>query len=537
MKRDEIFGRKNLLKNGKFFLAPPKDGSDLKSVFRQIVSSGAGRRVGKDGFPPGPWSPELMADAISLLASDGDGVDLRTVQHWFQDNEKGISPTNIRWLARVLGCDDPIATSEWQIALAAAQSRLAAKRRQQRNEPGNVASDVISSDDETATSHADQKYGESRRSSLALRTEAIFANGSPLDLPAAIFAGAVALGFLSYLLGVHSISYDVGNGNFKEVGFLWAPNWTLLFMVWMPLFFTVTINCLASWKRYRLRIIGKEGHFGENASWSDSYDVFNYTHWIVLIICLLFAGIVQWVAIRLRPIFNRKGNYAPDWGNISTIHPDIVSSQVEIFFTGASYIYMSVSFYLFFAGLIIIYAIIHDYILVHEVLKLDNNPDEAAEHINVARKILFASFRSTSLGLLIAMCMKLQSTYTAIGQDNIIAWLANDALTPIHNSTAQGNPIVYSLPTHYSSLIVGLASLVVFIFGALNLRAAEHFRNVLGKMMLVIAVLCSAYLLMGAFDGFSMLLLLALLLATLALYNPDIGRKPVKCGEGQQRVS
>lgn len=537
MKRDEIFGRNRLLKNGKFFLAAPKDGSDLKSVFRQIVSSGAGRRVGKDGFPPGPWSPELLADAISLLASNGDGVDLRTVQHWFQDNEKGISPTNIRWLARVLGCDDPIATSEWQIALGAAQSRLAAKRRQRRNEPQNVASDVIASDYETATSHADRKYGESRRSSLALRTEAIFGNGSPLDLPAAIFAGAVALGFLSYLLGVHSISYDVGDDNFKEVGFLWAPNWTFLFMVWMPLFFAVTINCLANWKRYRLRIIGKEGQFGDNASWSKIYDAFNYTHWVVLIICLLFAGIVQWVAIRLRPILNGEGNYAPDWGNISTIHPDIVSSKVEIFFTGAAYIYMSVSFYLFFSGLIIIYAVIHDYILVCEKVQKENIPDEDVERINIASKILFASFRSTSLGLLIAICMKLQSTYTAMGQNNIIVWLANDALTPIHNPTAQGDPIIYSLPTHYSSLIIVLASLVTFISGALNLRAAEYFRKVLGKMMLVIAVLCSAYLLMGVFDGFSILLLFALLLATLALFNPDIGRKPLNCGEGQQHVS
>lgn len=89
--------------------------------------------------------------------------------------------------------------------------------------------------------------GPVRRFSLAIRSEAIFSRGSPLDLPASVFAGAVALGFFSYLTGVHNVTYGRVDGLTKQVGFLWAPNWTFLFMVFMPLFFAFVVELVAFW--------------------------------------------------------------------------------------------------------------------------------------------------------------------------------------------------------------------------------------------------------------------------------------------------
>lgn len=118
-----------MIKNGKYFLPPPRDGSDFKELFKVVAAVGAGRPLDKDGFTAGPWTPDLLAEAISLVEPNRHGIERRTVQLWFQENDKGISTSNIRWLARVLGCGDPAATADWQVELSIAQSRLSTKRR------------------------------------------------------------------------------------------------------------------------------------------------------------------------------------------------------------------------------------------------------------------------------------------------------------------------------------------------------------------------------------------------------------------------
>lgn len=158
-------------------------------MFQQLATTGAGRPVDKDGFPSGPWTPDLLAEAITQIDANHAGIELRTVQLWFQDNNKGISSNNIRWLARVFGCGDPEATSAWQAELSAAQARLIAKRRQNRKitndqPPGRS----LEAAEGPAAAQPSPK--SKRRMSLATRSEAIFSRDSPLDLPSTVFAGA-----------------------------------------------------------------------------------------------------------------------------------------------------------------------------------------------------------------------------------------------------------------------------------------------------------------------------------------------------------
>jgi hypothetical protein len=145
-----------LIKNRKYFLTPQKD-----------------------GFPKGPRTADLLAEAITRIDANGSGVDLRTVQLWFQDNEKGISTDNIRWLARFFGCDDPQATSEWQAGLSAAQSCLTAKRRERKKNGDN---DQPSPQEMEASATVGRNtIGPIQRFNLTRTSEALFSYRSPFD--------------------------------------------------------------------------------------------------------------------------------------------------------------------------------------------------------------------------------------------------------------------------------------------------------------------------------------------------------------------
>ena len=173
----------------------------------------------------------------------------------FQDM---CSSANIRWLARVFGCDDPVATGEWQVELSAAQSRLTAKRRERKKAGSDVALGlpdiaqpvaITGGPEFQADLMPDIGATESRRRfSLARRSEALFCQGSPLNLPASVFAGISALGFLSFILGIHNVKYARPDGIIKQVGFLWAANWIFVFMVFLPLFLAFVAELVISWE-------------------------------------------------------------------------------------------------------------------------------------------------------------------------------------------------------------------------------------------------------------------------------------------------
>ncbi len=530
-KHNEFIGSIALIKNGKFFLPPQHDGLDFKELFHSVASRGIGRPVDRDGFPEGPWTPDLLTAAICDIDSNEDGIDLRTVQLWFQNNNKGISADNIRWLARVLGCGDPVATSEWQMALSAAQARLAAKRRQNRK------ADVRADDRETSAILPDlppepsiDGASPARGFSLARLSERIFARSSPLDLPALIFAGAGALGFLSYLIGVHSATYLRSDGIEKQIGFLWAPNWTLLFMVFMPLFLAVVVELLAYWKEdARLVLAKSNSQSASQTAWLSRVVASSYTFWVVFLFCIAFAGVFQWVGVRLMPLLNGGGDYAVDWGSIALVRPDVISKFEAIGFTGMAYLYMCITFYLFYVGLILLYTVIYD------LWKLAHISDHSCKQINsIAETVMRGVFRSTLLGILIAICMKLQSFYLTSHAENIVSWLTDDISKAFRaKQTGQGE-IDFRKPTHYSSLLVAICSFVVFLYGFVRLAS---FHVCMKRMSAVVVLLAASYLLIGVFSGFSILLAIAVGVAILALFDPTLSFWRSTPQEDSPRVS
>ncbi|MBB3396065.1 hypothetical protein [Rhizobium sp. BK060] len=533
-------------KNGKIFVAPPKDGSDFKELFKQLAAVGAGRPVGTDGFPQGPWTPELLAEAITQIDSNRAGIDLRTVQLWFQENDKGISPSNIAWLARIFGCDDKEATSEWLLELSAAQSRLTAKRRDSRKTATSTALPdmvrAVTLNSQTPISDEPAEWGQvsqhKKRFNLARRSEALFGSGSPLNLPALTFAGASALGFLSYIVGIHSVTYSRPDGISKQVGFLWAPNWTLLFMILLPLFFWLVIELMLFWKRdARFSLLAQADRFEANATWTRNIESYSHTYWAVFVICVLFAGVLQWIGVCLIPLLKGGGDYATSWGTIAVVKPDLISVPMEIAFTGLAYLYMCFCFYLFFAGLILLHTIIDDFGRIEEGLMLRHGGKHSAEGGEIRMKVMRSIFRCTILGVLIAICMKVQSSYLSSNGGDIVTWILHDFVSVVYRNHQAANSFGYRMPTHFSSLLVAISACVVFLYGSIRLNVGSRFREALWKMSAVEGLLFAAYLLIDAFDGFSILLVAGVLVGTYGLFDPEFALPRSRKSESNHGVS
>lgn len=508
---------------------------------------GAGRPVGEDGFPAGPWTPELLADAISQLDSNQAGVDLRTVQLWFQDNDKGISASNIRWLARVFGCDDPVSTSAWQVELSEAQARLLTKRREAKRAERSPAQEMLGDpQDIEIDAEAAPKQDiivvatppEPRRWSSLAQVSESFYSGSPLNLPAFVFAGASALGFLSYILGIDSVTYVRSDKVAKQVGFLWAPNWTFLFMVLLPLFFALVIELLAFWRIYgRSKLSALEERQESDDAWTRRVKASSSSYWAVFIICVLFAGVFQWIGVCLVPLLKGSADYATSWGTLAIIRPDIISVPASIAFTALAYLYMSLCFYLLFAGLILLHTMIHDLRKIDAEAKSRKRAIDRSELHDLRFRLLRGVFRCTIVGILVALCMKAQSAYLISNDGNIVDWLLSDMKLALAGRDGVHNGFHYRMPTHYSSLLVAVSTIVVFVYGSTILRhEGRRLHPALWQMSAVIIVLFASYLLVDAFVGSSFVLCLGVLVGLYGLVHPGLGRECFSRVGSSQRV-
>lgn len=525
-------------------MPPPKVGDDFKRLFRSLASAGAGRPIDDDGFPEGPWTADLLSEAITQIDVTGSGVDLRTVQIWFQDNDKGISTDNIRWLARVFGCDDPEATSQWQASLSAAQSLLASKRRDAREMVQNAKIEAHKKASITASDFEapETKQGETmlplkQRFSLAKISEAFFSHPSPLNLPATVFAGAIALGFLSYFLGIHSVTYDHADGFSKQVGFIWAPNWTILFMVLMPLNFAFVGELIVVWKtEARPMLQDTVNRFESDNGWGSRVEASTYTFWAALVLCLAVAGLLQWFGVRLVPLVTGYSDYTTDWGSLAIVRPEVISVPQAAAFTGLAYLYMCLVFYVYFVGLILLYTLADDMWKLRDRSTSQVNREYSRKIDGVSFQVMRGIFRCTILGIMIAICMKLQSIYLTSNAESIVVWLLRDlksVLQAVHVVTDELN---YSMPTHYSSLLIAMSSCVVFIYSSVRFDRGAQLRFSLTKMNAIVVVLLTGYFLIGSFSGFSVLLGVAVTCAIYGLFVPGFGTRQPDGLEDRERV-
>ena len=186
---------------------------------------------------------------------------------------------------------------------------------------------------------------------------------------------------------------------------------------------------------------------------------------------------------------------------------------------------MCLCFYLFFAGLILLYTVAYDLWKIGRDSKdWPGARDQHAEFNEVSHRVMHAIFRCTTLGILIAIAMKVQSAYLLSRGENIVAWLIDDMTAAFYGRDEVGAGISYRTPTHYSSFLVALSTCLVFLDASIRLDGGPRRRARFWAMLSVVAILFSGYLLTDAFTGFSILLGFGVLLAVYGLFDPRLGR-------------
>ncbi len=372
---------------------------------------------------------------------------------------------------------------------------------------------------------------------LAKRTEALFGNQSSLALPVVVFSAATALGLIAFTLNIHSVVFMPASGLAKQVGFLWAPNWTIVFLVILPMYLALLIDLVRCWKvEWRSRLLAVRGPRRTMASWESRVAAASYSYWAVLLVTVVVASGYNWTATHLIPLLNGDaGSWPVDWGRIAIFRPDIISVPSAIVFTGLVFLHNAFCSYPFFTGLIFLHAMMHDYLDVVKGLENGSKDEPHRDIEKISFSLMNGIFRCASLGMIITILMKLQSSFLQSESVNIFVWLVADIRSSFNLLESLGsNPDkLGSAPGYYYSFFCMLAIFGFFVNASVRIRLALTKMHLPKsgtlypipwiKMNGTMFLLVTSYLLIGAFTGFTIVLIFSLVLTVYLTIKPAFG--------------
>jgi hypothetical protein len=512
-----------LIKNNKYFVAPQKEADSFKQLFARLAAAGAGRPVDAEGFPDGPWTPEKLTDAISSFEANEKGIEVRAVQVWFQDNSNGISNENIRWLARIFGCDDPEATAQWQTELNAARERLASERREKRRRAAST---------EAKSEQAKALHGNFvARLTFAELSERAFRCSGPFNLIVALWVFVSMLLFVAYLAGVHDVLYSPVEGVSKQVGLFWSPNWYIDDLVLVPLLMIVVSNTVTRWRDESRGLLVSEQIDPEvDKGWRQRRNDFAFTFQALFLASLFIIFFLQWYGAYLTPLQeNDVGQRVVDWLLIAIERPDVMSIPFAKYLSMMANFTSGISYWCCFTGLLLLYIVVTDFKDVCGRSAPYYDPSQYHEAMNTARTIMQGIYRCAILMLIASTAIKLVATYLMTDAENLAGWLLKDArslfgLTNVGWSWFDKSPAA-SITSFFVMFIpvfvffVCLSQIYVTLRTLLNAGIDQSNAvlltnsNMLDELKaewfnwsIVIALFVANFWLIGRFTGFSILL-------------------------------
>jgi hypothetical protein len=518
-----------LIKNEKYFVEPRSSVDNFKALFARLTAEGAGRPVDHQGCPDGPWTPEKLADAVSSIEENDNGIELRAVQIWFQDNDNGISNNNIRWLARIFGCDDPEATSQWQAELTAAKERLTAERRSKSkkakletavSQVRETAEILIPNDTELPI----------RGINLALRTEAMFSGPNLLNLPIVVWGGLGVLWFFAFILGIHRVPYSPIEGVEKQVGLIWSPGWNIGDAIILPIFLIVVAGLLNTWRSTGRSLILGAGKVAGVKTWRSKVIASSISYWAILLICLLLIFLVQWAGVYLLPLQKNDPDVPMiDWMLIALVEPQVLSTRAAIFVSFLAFLYAGIIYWFLFTGMLLLHTISTDFA---EICAFAEEPEKDCfreKVLNVGSMIIQGVYRCTVLGIFVACSIKLNAAYLVTDAESISKWLAHDVNLFMGLRDDEWVWINGSPSPFFTSFL--LLALLCFVFVACMLPICSVLDRVCRssggcrgappiwiRLGIVLTLLGASYLLVGQVVGFSIILCFSVVVSFASLF-------------------
>lgn len=542
-----------LIKNGKYFVAPLKSSDSFKVLFARLAAEGAGRPVDQHGIADGPWEPESLAEAISCIEANGKGIELRAVQVWFQDNDNGISNANIRWLARIFGCNDPEETSKWQAELMAAKDRLTAERREKRRRACEAESSTEqlqatgflpeSEPNVAATDHEGATRSEpSKRTArtLAEKCEWMLSGSASMNLMIVYWLVFCGLGFMNYVLNTLSVTYSPFEGLEKQVGFIWAPTLTVLPLIALPLFIFLVSDLNTYWKRVgRSKCTARavmSVDANSHAGWYAKVNNFSFSFWAITLFCLLFVFGFQWAGIYLPAYLSGDPNGVQiDRYLVALVRPEVISIPEAVVLSFVGYLYTASYIAVFMFGLLFLVIIVLDYHDICTTSDLEGSTVDSNEIRREGQKIVWGGFRIVVFALWLASLVKLQITYLSSDSPNFVSWLRTDTLAVFGATDMPNGWLDNSSISHFTTFMMMVVTVTIFIVCALRIqsvfeRVSVYDQNypiardqrALAKMLMVLALLSLNLMLVGRFTGFSFFLAFSILASLHVLSGPRL---------------
>ena len=315
------------------------------------------------------------------------------------------------------------------------------------------------------------------RPTLAERFETFAENSAILNIFVISEAMGLALLFSADALGLSDV-VDQASG--KEVGFLFAPNWSIMYTVLFPAYNTLFCYIAARVRQilqafYDHGIIVAPGGSPLEAetlwqNWREHLRAVSFSMWAIIYTAIIIT-VGQWYSDCYKPL--KKISTVPiDWATISLQQPNLISTEQEMFFTAGAYFYMAFSLCVYLSVLLYIPT------FMFYTRKLSAGSRDFQTVIkgstlqNQFATLMQFMFFCTFLGLMCAYLLHLQSAYRLSSLKSISEYMFSGVRMLAGNASNDSGVTTINITSWWSSFLVAGVAVAGFAFACFFSRDA-----------------------------------------------------------------